>query len=166
MNLFCNLCYSLVFKLAFSRNSSVPFIIKKNGQYKCTTQDVTGWNSRENARKWRKDLADTINAVNDKNGLRENFWEHPSFRKKSILMGLSDETDSLSYKEISCGQPNPRQSDAGGGTGISFVCVSLCHTSDPYEDDGPAETDSGSGRNCGGRDQPVCIQCLAFGKGK
>mgnify|MGYP000624065530 CR=1 FL=1 len=64
-------------------------------------------------------------------------------------MGLSDETDSLSYKEISCGQPNPRQSDAGGGTGISFVCVSLCHTSDPYEDDGPAETDSGSGRNCG-----------------
>ena len=81
-------------------------------------------------------------------------------------MGLSDETDSLSYKEISCGQPNPRQSDAGGGTGISFVCVSLCHTSDPYEDDGPAETDSGSGRNCGGRDQPVCIQCLAFGKGK
>ena len=78
----------------------------------------------------------------------------------------SDETDSLSYKEISCGQPNPRQSDAGGGTGISFVCVSLCHTSDPYEDDELAETDSGSGRNCGGRDQPVCIQCLAFGKGK
>lgn len=35
-------------------------IRKKNGQYKCTTQDVTGWNSRENARKWRKDLADTI----------------------------------------------------------------------------------------------------------
>ena len=96
----------------------------------------------------------------------ELFKKDPSFRKKSILMGLSDETDSLSYKEISCGQPNPRQSDAGGGTGISFVCVSLCHTSDPYEDDGPAETDSGSGRNCGGRDQPVCIQCLAFGKGK
>lgn len=46
-------------------------IRKKNGQYKCTTQDVTGWNSRENARKWRKDLADTINAVNDKNGLSE-----------------------------------------------------------------------------------------------
>ena len=57
-------------------------IRKKNGQYKCTTQDVTGWNSRENAKKWRKDLADTINAVNDKNGLRENFWEHRSFAEQ------------------------------------------------------------------------------------
>ena len=59
-------------------------IRKKNGQYKCTTQDVTGWNSRENARKWRKDLADTINAVNDKNGLRENFWEHRSFAEQGL----------------------------------------------------------------------------------
>ena len=59
-------------------------IRKKNGQYKCTTQDVTGWNSRENARKWRKDLADTINAVNDKNGLRENFWEHRSFAEQGF----------------------------------------------------------------------------------
>ena len=50
----------------------------------CTTQDVTGWNSRENARKWRKDLADTINAVNDKNGLRENFWEHRSFAEQGL----------------------------------------------------------------------------------
>ena len=31
-------------------------IRKKNGPYKCTTQDVTGWNSRENARKWRKEM--------------------------------------------------------------------------------------------------------------
>ena len=59
-------------------------IRKKNGQYKCTTQDVTGWNSRENAKKWRKDLADTINAVNDKNGLRENFWEHRSFAEQGL----------------------------------------------------------------------------------
>lgn len=59
-------------------------IRKKNGQYKCTTQDVTGWNSRENARKWRKDLADTINAVNDKNGLKENFWEHRSFAEQGL----------------------------------------------------------------------------------
>ena len=59
-------------------------IRKKNGQYKCTTQDVTGWNSRENARKWRKDLADTINSVNDKNGLRENFWEHRSFAEQGL----------------------------------------------------------------------------------
>ena len=59
-------------------------IRKKNGTYKCTTQDVTGWNSRENAKKWRKDLADTINAVNDKNGLRENFWEHRSFVEQGL----------------------------------------------------------------------------------
>ena len=57
---------------------------KKNGQYKCTTQDMTGWNSRENARKWRKDLADTINAVNEKNGLTENFWEHRSFAEQGL----------------------------------------------------------------------------------
>ncbi|KSV60059.1 MobA/MobL family protein [Acetivibrio ethanolgignens] len=59
-------------------------IRKKNGQYKCTTQDVTGWNSRENAKKWRKDLADTINAVNEKNVLTENFWEHRSFAEQGL----------------------------------------------------------------------------------
>lgn len=31
-----------------------------------------------------KDLADTINAVNDKNGLRENFWEHRSFAEQGL----------------------------------------------------------------------------------
>lgn len=45
---------------------------------------MTGWNSRENARKWRKDLADTINAVNEKNGLTENFWEHRSFAEQGL----------------------------------------------------------------------------------
>ena len=59
-------------------------IRKKNGQYKCTTQDVTGWNNRENAKKWRKDWADTINAVNEKNGLTENFWEHRSFEEQGV----------------------------------------------------------------------------------
>ncbi len=39
---------------------------------------------QENARKWRKDLADTIIAVNDKNGLRENFWEHRSFAEQGL----------------------------------------------------------------------------------
>ena len=79
-------------------------------------------------------------------------------------MGLSDETDSLSYKEISCGQSNPWQSDAGGGTGISFVCVSLCHTSDSYEDDGSAETDSGSGRNCGEEISQYAYSAWLLGK--
>ena len=59
-------------------------IRKKNGQYKCTTEDVTGWNSRENAKKWRKDLADTINAVNAKLGKTENFWEHRSFAERGL----------------------------------------------------------------------------------
>lgn len=75
-------------------------IRKKNGQYKCTTQDVTGWNSRENARKWRKDLADTIDAVNDKNGLRENFWEHRSFAEQ-LLVAYSDYEPYIVYHKTS-----------------------------------------------------------------
>ncbi|KHD14014.1 MobA/MobL family protein [Clostridium butyricum] len=59
-------------------------IRKKNGQYKCTTQDVTGWNSQDNAKKWRKDLADTINAVNEKLGKTEDFWEHRSFAERGL----------------------------------------------------------------------------------
>ena len=59
-------------------------IRKKNGQYKCTTQDVTGWNNRDNAKRWRKDWADTINAVNEKNGLTDNFWEHRSFEEQGL----------------------------------------------------------------------------------
>ena len=59
-------------------------IRKKNGSYKCTTQDVTGWNSQENARKWRKDLADTINSVNEKIGMTENFWEYRSFAERGL----------------------------------------------------------------------------------
>ena len=59
-------------------------IRKKNGQYKCTTQDVTGWNNKENAKRWRKNWADTINAVNEKNGLSENFWEHRSFEAQGL----------------------------------------------------------------------------------
>ena len=94
----------------------------------------------------------------------QNYLKGSEFPKKSILMGLSDETDSLSYKEISCGQSNPWQSDAGGGTGISFVCVSLCHTSDSYEDDGSAETDSGSGRNCGEEISQYAYSAWLLGK--
>ena len=56
----------------------------KKGNYKCTTQDVTGWNNKENAKRWRKSWADTINAVNEKNGLTENFWEHRSFEAQVL----------------------------------------------------------------------------------
>lgn len=56
----------------------------RNGNYKCSTQDVTGWNSRENASKWRKDLADTINATNEKMGMTDTFWEHRSFADRGL----------------------------------------------------------------------------------
>ena len=59
-------------------------IRKANGRYKCTTEDITGWNSRENAKIWRKDLADTINAVNDKMGITEHFWEYRSFAERGL----------------------------------------------------------------------------------
>lgn len=59
-------------------------IRKKNGQYKCTTEDITGWNSRDNAKKWRKDLADTINSVNEKIGLTEIYWEYRSFAERGL----------------------------------------------------------------------------------
>lgn len=57
---------------------------KRNGSYKCTTKDTTDWNSRENAKKWRKDLADTINSVNEKLGMTENFWEYRSFQERGL----------------------------------------------------------------------------------
>ena len=57
----------------------IPVIDKKTGQqkvdkrnrkqWKCHTEDSTDWNSKENAKKWRKDLADTINATNEQLGI-------------------------------------------------------------------------------------------------
>lgn len=56
----------------------------KNGNYKCTTKDVTGWSSKENARKWRKNLTDLINRINSEKGYDENFWEYRSFAERGI----------------------------------------------------------------------------------
>ena len=39
-------------------------IRKKNGRYDCTTVKTTDWDSKDNARKWRKDLVDSINIMN------------------------------------------------------------------------------------------------------
>ena len=71
----------------------IPLIDKKTGQqkvdkqnrkqWKCKTIESTDWNSKENAKKWRKDLADTINATNEKLGI-EVHWEHRSFREQGI----------------------------------------------------------------------------------
>ena len=71
----------------------IPVIDKKTGQqkvdkrnrkqWKCHTEDSTDWNSRENAKMWRKDLADTINATNEQLGINLH-WEHRSFKEQGI----------------------------------------------------------------------------------
>ncbi|MBQ6407829.1 MAG: MobA/MobL family protein [Butyrivibrio sp.] len=72
----------------------IPDIDKKTGQqkvdkqnrkqWKCTTIQTNDWNSRENAKIWRKDLADTINAVNAKIGMTDKFWEYRSFKEQGL----------------------------------------------------------------------------------
>ena len=71
----------------------IPIIDKKTGQqkvdkrnrkqWKCHTADSTDWNSQENAKMWRKDLADTINATNEQLGIAVH-WEHRSFKEQGI----------------------------------------------------------------------------------
>ena len=71
----------------------IPVIDKRTGQqkvdkrnrkqWKCHTADSTDWNSRENAKMWRKDLADTINATNEQLGIALH-WEHRSFKEQGI----------------------------------------------------------------------------------
>ena len=52
-------------------------------QWKCQTVESTDWNSQENVKTWRKDLADTINATNGKLGIAVH-WEHRSFKEQGI----------------------------------------------------------------------------------
>lgn len=53
-------------------------------QWKCTSIPTNDWNSRENAKIWRKDLTDTINAVNAKVGMTDKFWEYRSFKGQGL----------------------------------------------------------------------------------
>ena len=72
----------------------IPLIDKETGQqkvdkqnrkqWKCTTVPVNDWNSKENARRWREDLANTINAVNERTGISEDHWEHRSFKEQGL----------------------------------------------------------------------------------
>ena len=72
----------------------IPIIDKKTGQqkvdkqnrkqWKCKTISTNDWSSKENAKKWRKDLADTVNAVNERMGMTENFWEHRTFKEQGL----------------------------------------------------------------------------------
>ena len=71
----------------------VPVIDKKTGQqkvdkqnrkqWKCNTVATTDWNSLDNAKKWRAEWAEHINATNEQIGLDEK-WEHRSFKEQGI----------------------------------------------------------------------------------
>jgi len=72
----------------------IPLIDKKTGQqkvdkqnrkqWKCQTIQTNDWSRRENAKIWRKDFVDTINAVNERIGKTQNFWEHRSFKEQGL----------------------------------------------------------------------------------
>lgn len=56
-------------------------IRNKSGKgFKSRAVDVNDWNDKGNSKKWRKDLADTVNAVNEQAGVAE-YWEHRSFKE-------------------------------------------------------------------------------------
>lgn len=59
-------------------------IRNKSGKgFKSRAVDVNDWNDKGNSKKWRKDLADTINAVNEQAGVAE-YWEHRSFKELGL----------------------------------------------------------------------------------
>jgi len=72
----------------------IPVIDKKTGkqkvdkqnrkQWKCKTISTNDWSSKDNAKKWRINLTETINSVNEKMGMTENFWEHRSFKEQGL----------------------------------------------------------------------------------
>ncbi len=79
-------------------------IRNKNGKgYKCTTEQTTDWNNKDNAKIWRKDLADTVNAVNEQIGL-DVHWEHRSFKDQGIdlepTIHLGEKASALERKGI------------------------------------------------------------------
>ncbi|MCD8013394.1 MAG: MobA/MobL family protein [Lachnospiraceae bacterium] len=56
-------------------------IRNKSGRgYKSRAVNVNDWNNRDNAKKWRKNLVDTINSINEQLGIDEQ-WEHRSFKE-------------------------------------------------------------------------------------
>ncbi|MBQ8912663.1 MAG: MobA/MobL family protein [Lachnospiraceae bacterium] len=71
----------------------IPIIDKKTGkqkvdkqnrkQWKTETVSTNDWDSRDNAKKWREDLARTINEANEQIGLNEK-WEHESFKDRGL----------------------------------------------------------------------------------
>lgn len=58
-------------------------IIGKNGKPKCTTEDLTGWSRKENAKLWRSNLKELINETNEKLKLDER-WDDRSFKEQGL----------------------------------------------------------------------------------
>ena len=97
----------------------IPVIDKKTGQqkvdkrnrkqWKCHTGDSTGWNSKENAKMWRKDLAGTINATNEQLGIAVH-WEHRVFKEQGIdrepTIHTGATANALERKGIQTGRGN------------------------------------------------------------
>ena len=84
-------------------------IKKKNGRYDCTTEKTTDWDNKDNARKWRADLAETINAVNTRIGLDER-WEHLSYEDRGLeikpTLHLGEKNAALERQGIETGRGN------------------------------------------------------------
>lgn len=79
-------------------------IRNKNGKgFKCVTEFTTDWDDRENAKKWRQDLSETINAVNERLGIDEH-WEHRSFKDQGLeilpTVHLGPRTNALERRGI------------------------------------------------------------------
>ena len=53
-------------------------------QWKCKSVPTNDWNSKENAKQWRKDFVETINAVNERMNMTDDFWEYRSFKEQGI----------------------------------------------------------------------------------
>lgn len=68
--------------LLIKRRESRKWISESRKQLKTETVSTNDWDSKDNAKKWREDLARTINEANEQIGLNEK-WEHESFWSSS-----------------------------------------------------------------------------------
>jgi len=79
-------------------------IKKKNGRYDCTTEKTTDWDDKGNAKKWRRDLVETINKVADEIGIEDERWEWKSFKDRGLdikpTIHLGEKATALERKGI------------------------------------------------------------------
>lgn len=97
-------------------------IRNKSGRgFKSRAVDVNDWNEKGNSRKWRKDLTDTINVVNDRIGLPE-YWEHRSFKE----LGLEQEPTRHLGPIASALERKGIRTEKGMRTGQSWSITRRC----------------------------------------